>query len=235
MGVKIMKKVSILFLGLILLFVGCSNKEEVKTEDLSLKEIEKTLKENENSIKELLQKNKELEQKVENLNKELQNKINPYNQDVLGFRVNDKVIQLRNDYSRERTFDNGKIVVGVFNGDMGRIIKIDKENEYIYVRFEDGSVVKYEFDERENLALAYALTIHKSQGSEYPVVVIPIYDFIPMLTTRNLIYTGVTRAKKAILLIGSYKKMQLIIRNMNQNKRYSNLKDELNKLQKGEK
>lgn len=118
---------------------------------------------------------------------------------------------------------------------MGRIIKIDKENEYIYVRFEDGSVVKYEFDERENLALAYALTIHKSQGSEYPVVVIPIYDFIPMLTTRNLIYTGVTRAKKAILLIGSYKKMQLIIRNMNQNKRYSNLKDELNKLQKGEK
>ena len=172
---------------------------------------------------------------VENLNKELQNKINPYNQDVLGFRVNDKVIQLRNDYSRERTFDNGKIVVGVFNGDMGRIIKIDKENEYIYVRFEDGSVVKYEFDERENLALAYALTIHKSQGSEYPVVVIPIYDFIPMLTTRNLIYTGVTRAKKAILLIGSYKKMQLIIRNMNQNKRYSNLKDELNKLQKGEK
>ena len=172
---------------------------------------------------------------VENLNKELQNKINPYNQDVLGFRVNDKVIQLRNDYSRERIFDNGKIVVGVFNGDMGRIIKIDKENEYIYVRFEDGSVVKYEFDERENLALAYALTIHKSQGSEYPVVVIPIYDFIPMLTTRNLIYTGVTRAKKAILLIGSYKKMQLIIRNMNQNKRYSNLKDELNKLQKGEK
>ena len=172
---------------------------------------------------------------VENLNKELQNKINPYNQDVLGFRVNDKVIQMRNDYSRERTFDNGKIVVGVFNGDMGRIIKIDKENEYIYVRFEDGSVVKYEFDERENLALAYALTIHKSQGSEYPVVVIPIYDFIPMLTTRNLIYTGVTRAKKAILLIGSYKKMQLIIRNMNQNKRYSNLKDELNKLQKGEK
>lgn len=100
---------------------------------------------------------------------------------------------------------------------------------------EEAEQIGIHFPGRLLAPVAYALTIHKSQGSEYPVVVIPIYDFIPMLTTRNLIYTGVTRAKKAILLIGSYKKMQLIIRNMNQNKRYSNLKDELNKLQKGEK
>ena len=75
--------------------------------------------------------------------------------------------------------------------------------------------------------LAYALTIHKSQGSEYPVVVVPVYDYIPMLTTRNLIYTAITRAKKAILLIGRWETFVRIVRNTTQNKRYTGLAERL--------
>ncbi len=84
----------------------------------------------------------------------------------------------------------------MFNGDAGKVSRIDQENEYLYVKFKDGWTSCYEFDELENLSLAYALTIHKSQGLEYPVVVIPVYDYIPMLTTMNLLYTGITCAKK---------------------------------------
>ena len=107
----------------------------------------------------------------------------------------------------------------MFNGDAGKVSSIDQENEYLYVKFEDGWTSCYEFDEQENLSLAYALTIHKSQGSEYPVVVIPVYDYIPMLTTMNLLYTGITRAKKAILLIGDKKKLYQIIKNVSATKR----------------
>ena len=109
--------------------------------------------------------------------------------------------------------------------------RIDPENEYVYVTFEDGWISRYEFDELDNLNLAYALTIHKSQGSEYPVVVMPVYDYIPMLTTMNLLYTGVTRAKKCILLIGSKKKMYQIIKNINATKRYTTLDKRLRKKQ----
>ena len=115
----------------------------------------------------------------------------------------------------------------MFNGDAGKVSSIDQENEYLYVKFEDGWTSCYEFDELENLSLAYALTIHKSQGSEYPVVVIPIYDYIPMLTTMNLLYTGITRAKKAILLIGDKKKLYQIIKNVSATKRYTTLTDRL--------
>ena len=166
---------------------------------------------------------------VNELNIALQDRLNPIHdkkQEVKGFRVGDKVIQIVNDYNRERT--NGKKrEKGVFNGDAGKVSRIDQENEYLYVKFEDGWTSCYEFDELENLNLAYALTIHKSQGSEYPVVVIPIYDYIPMLTTMNLLYTGVTRAKKAILLIGSKKKLYQIIKNVSATKRYTTLTERL--------
>lgn len=115
----------------------------------------------------------------------------------------------------------------MFNGDAGKVSRIDQENEYLYVKFKDGWTSCYEFDELENLSLAYALTIHKSQGLEYPVVVIPVYDYIPMLTTMNLLYTGITCAKKAILLIGNKKKLYQIIKNVSATKRYTTLKDRL--------
>lgn len=165
---------------------------------------------------------------VENLNLELQKKINPAQKEVFGFHVNDKVIQLRNNYDKERIMPTGLVCNGVFNGDMGKITKIDYEDEYIYVRFEDNSIAKYDFNEHDDLMLAYALTIHKSQGSEYPVVVVPVYDYIPMLTTRNLIYTAITRAKKAILLIGRWETFVRIVRNTTQNKRYTGLAERLN-------
>ena len=161
---------------------------------------------------------------VNELNLALQDKLNPLQnrKEVKGFRVGDKVIQTRNDYNRKRF--NGKIYEdGVFNGDVGRVKFIDFENEYLHVLFDEYWEVKYEFDELDSLDLAYALTIHKSQGSEYPVVVIPVYDYIPMLTTMNLIYTGITRARKAILLIGSLKKLYRIIGNINSSKRYTGL------------
>lgn len=166
---------------------------------------------------------------INELNIALQNRLNPIRdkkQEIKGFRVGDKVIQIVNDYNRERT--NGKKrEMGVFNGDAGKVSRIDQENEYLYVKFEDGWTSCYEFDELENLSLAYALTIHKSQGSEYPVVVIPVYDYIPMLTTMNLLYTGITRAKKAILLIGDKKKLYQIIKNVSATKRYTTLTDRL--------
>lgn len=159
---------------------------------------------------------------VENLNLALQERLNPSKESVGKFRLGDKVIQTSNNYKKERRL-NGKTYEGVFNGDAGRIIDIDNENQYVYVQFEDASVVEYEFNELDQLCLAYALTIHKSQGSEYPVVVIPIYTFIPTLTTMNLLYTGITRAKKYIMLIGSPKKLQMIIHNYRKNMRYTAL------------
>lgn len=170
---------------------------------------------------------------VNELNISLQERLNPAHNNKLqvkGFRVGDKVIQIVNDYNRERQKGNKK-EKGVFNGDAGRVSRIDPENEYVYVTFEDGWISRYEFDELDNLNLAYALTIHKSQGSEYPVVVMPVYDYIPMLTTMNLLYTGVTRAKKCILLIGSKKKMYQIIKNINATKRYTTLDKRLRKKQ----
>ena len=168
---------------------------------------------------------------VNELNIALQERLNSKQTSVRGFRVGDKVIQTVNDYKKEKLFIekgktqcfNVKKETGVFNGDAGRIELIDSEEEYMYVRFEDGALVKYEFKELDSLSLAYALTIHKSQGSEYPVVVIPVWDYIPFLTTMNLLYTGVTRAKKAILLIGSRQRLYQIIRNVRANDRYTAL------------
>lgn len=161
---------------------------------------------------------------TQELNLALQEKYNPLNgrAEVGGFREGDKVIQTVNNYDMDRT-KNGRHESGVFNGDVGRITKIDVDKEYVWVTFDDGWESCYDFDNLDDLNLAYALTIHKSQGSEYPVVVIPIYDYIPMLTTMNLLYTGITRAKKAILLIGSPERLMQITRNVYASKRYTGL------------
>lgn len=166
---------------------------------------------------------------IDELNKALQDRMNPLNNrcEANGLREGDKVMQVVNDYSRERK-KGKKIETGVFNGDTGIVRKIDDENQYVYVIFDDGWESRFEYKELDCLELAYAISIHKSQGSEYPVIVIPIYDYIPMLTTMNLLYTGITRGKKAILLIGSKKKLYQMVHNVKSNKRYTALAELLN-------
>lgn len=159
------------------------------------------------------------------LNTLLQDALNPSNVTVKGFRVNDQVIQIKNNYNMVRYRKDGKREFGLFNGDTGTVTSINEEDELLTVSFDDGWYSDYEFDELNELELAYALTIHKSQGSEYPVVVIPIWDYIPIITTMNLLYTGITRAKKYILLVGSAKRLEQIAKNRTQNQRYTGLKD----------
>ena len=162
---------------------------------------------------------------VNQLNLDLQDRLNPGKKTVRGFRAGDKVIQNSNNYKIEKKNRKGKVQNGVFNGYMGRVKRIDEEEEYLYVEFEDGWTVQYDFSELEQLELAYALTVHKSQGSEYPVVVIPVWDYVPMLTSMNLLYTAVTRAKKCILLIGAKKRLYQMARNVRANDRLTGLKE----------
>jgi exodeoxyribonuclease V alpha subunit len=127
------------------------------------------------------------------------------------FQVRDKVIQTENDYKKE-----------VFNGDIGTIEKIDPVEQEVSVRFDDRLVV-YDYGELDEVSLAYAVTIHKSQGSEFPAVVIPIAMQHYMLLQRNLIYTGITRAKRLLVVVGQRKALGLAIRNDQSRKRYSGL------------
>ncbi len=115
------------------------------------------------------------------------------------FREGDKVLQTANNYARE-----------VFNGDIGRVRRIDEEDQEMQVDF-DGRPVRYEFDELDELALAYALTVHKSQGAEYPAVIIPLHPQQYRLLQRNLLYTGITRGKRLVVLVGSRKALALAV------------------------
>lgn len=148
------------------------------------------------------------------------------------FRTGDKVMQIKNNYQlawevRNRygiPVDKGE---GVFNGDMGVIRQVNAFSETLEVEFDEGRMVEYSFKQLEELELAYAITIHKSQGSEYPAVVIPIYSGPRMLMTRNLIYTAVTRAKKCVCLVGLPEMFQFMVENEMEQKRYSGLKDRI--------
>lgn len=155
-----------------------------------------------------------------NLNMALQNALNPsptaLNRGGYSFRQGDRVMQLRNNYDKE-----------VFNGDLGYIESVDTEERTLMVNFED-RLVEYEASELDELTLAYATTIHKSQGSEYPIVVMPVLMTHYVMLQRNLIYTGITRAKKICVLIGSKKALSFAIRNMSVLKRNSKLKERLN-------
>ena len=145
---------------------------------------------------------------VDTLNAELQNRLNPKRQSTpeksahgFVFREGDKVMQTVNNYDIE--WEKGRVTgAGVFNGDIGVITEINLKKEYLTVRFDDGRVAEYEFSMLDDLDLAYAITVHKSQGSEYPVVIIPMYYCAPMLMTRNLLYTAITRARKMVILVG---------------------------------
>ena len=143
-----------------------------------------------------------------NLNNLLQERLNPRlkNQPQLAFkgvyfREGDKVMQIKNNYDLQYKKDNGEYGTGVFNGDVGYITEIDIRGSIIKVRFED-RVATYYHEDLNQLELAYAVTVHKSQGSEYPCVVIPLSDVPSKLMYRNLLYTAVTRAKSLLVVVG---------------------------------
>lgn len=172
------------------------------------------------------------------LNTQLQQALNPPREDLAEkkfgdrtFRVGDKVMQIKNNYQlgwcRARDFSDGQ---GVFNGDVGFIESIDKDAGTLLVIFDEDRYVTYDFSQLDELELAYAVTVHKSQGSEFPIVVMPISWFPPILATRNLLYTAVTRGKQVVVLVGSEKRMQAMVDNNRIKLRYSGLKYRLQKL-----
>ncbi|MFZ9824874.1 MAG: ATP-dependent DNA helicase, partial [Gemmataceae bacterium] len=127
------------------------------------------------------------------------------------FRLGDKVIQLRNNYQKE-----------VFNGDVGFVEVIDEEERELMVSF-DGRRVAYEYGELDEIGLAYALTIHKSQGSEYPVVVLPLHTQHFLMLQRNLLYTAITRGKKLVVVVGTRKALEIAISRQDNRHRYTSL------------
>lgn len=176
---------------------------------------------------------------VERLNGILQHYLNPPDKSKrekehgdMVFREGDKVMQTKNNYQLELeictkfglTVDKG---MGIFNGDMGIITEINDFAETMTVEFDEGRKVEYSYKLLDELELAYAITIHKSQGSEYPAVVIPLLNGPSMLMNRNLLYTAVTRARKCVTLVGNDTTFQQMIKNTSQQKRYSGLCDRI--------
>lgn len=174
---------------------------------------------------------------VNNLNKNLQRSLNPigdsidYNGTI--FRVGDRVMQIKNNYNLEYKIESDFYIEngsGVFNGDIGEILEVDKEDRSLTILFDDVKKVKYEYTDLDELSLSYATTIHKSQGSEFDVVVMPIHFAPPILLTRNLLYTAITRAKKLVVLVGNYKYVQQMVNNNRISFRYSGLKEKLQEI-----
>lgn len=176
---------------------------------------------------------------VERLNGILQRYLNPRAADKaekeygeILFREGDKVMQTKNNYQLSwevqtkfgLTVDKG---LGVFNGDMGIIRRINDFAEMMLIEFDEGRMVEYPYKLLDELELAYAITIHKSQGSEYPAVVIPLLNGPSMLMNRNLLYTAVTRARRCVTLVGNDTTFYQMVRNTSQQKRYSGLCDRL--------
>ncbi|WP_238884431.1 ATP-dependent RecD-like DNA helicase [Clostridium sp. YIM B02551] len=171
---------------------------------------------------------------VSNLNTQLQQILNPpaFNKKEKAlkegvFRVGDKVMQTKNNYTLKwkRISGAGEPEgVGVFNGDMGFIHSIDEEEKTLTVVFEEERKVVYDFIFLDELDLAYSITIHKSQGSEFPVIIIPSYMGSPFLMNRNLLYTGITRAKELVVIVGSVKALKFMIENTKSMERFSSLK-----------
>jgi exodeoxyribonuclease V alpha subunit len=155
-----------------------------------------------------------------NLNRQLQEALNPTGDEVtvMGnrFKVGDKVMNQRNNYHKE-----------VFNGDIGILTGIDMEKESVEVEYE-GRIVPYNFVELDELALAYAISVHKSQGSEYPVVVLPLVTQHYVMLQRNLLYTAITRGKQLVVMVGSPKALEVALRNNRPRERRTMLAHRLN-------
>lgn len=177
---------------------------------------------------------------VDNLNNEIQKILNPPDgkkrekpiRDVV-FREGDKVMQIKNNYSLKWYRVGGygdNEGVGVFNGDMGFIEAIDQERSTLTVIFDDERKVEYEFMFLDELELAYAITIHKSQGSEFKVVITPAFMGSAFLMNRNILYTGITRAKEMVVVVGSQKALKYMVQNTNNMERYSLLKERIKEI-----
>lgn len=172
---------------------------------------------------------------AENLNRLLQQALNPpeprkkeWHQGERIWRVGDKVMQTRNDYNAEwKIFGRNGIVIdhgeGIFNGDLGTILAIDEVNREITVQFDENRRVQVPFAGMEDMELAYAMTIHKSQGSEYPAVLLPLLGGPRMLLSRNLLYTAVTRAKSCVVILGSLATVEEMVNNEDETKRNTGL------------
>ena len=168
-----------------------------------------------------------------NLNKILQEVLNPPDKEkiqrVLGsklFRVGDKVMQTKNNYELPwRKADDMEEGSGIFNGDLGFIKDIDNGNNTMLILFDDDKLVTYKMEDYEDLDLAYAMTVHKSQGGEFPVIIMPVWYFPPMLSTRNLLYTAITRGKKLVVLVGIQRQLAAMIENNSIKRRFSGLSE----------
>ena len=167
---------------------------------------------------------------TENLNVLLQRAVNPpapgkrehrYREGV--FREGDRVMQIRNNYDVEWEKQDGTTGTGIYNGDIGTVLRINPGAENMEIQFDDRHVV-YEFNMLDELEMAYAVTVHKSQGSEYPIVILPLGSTPPMLLSRNLLYTAVTRAQNMVILVGRTEVLEVMIGNNRQSMRYTGLK-----------
>jgi exodeoxyribonuclease V alpha subunit len=155
---------------------------------------------------------------VDNLNFHLQKVLNPNGRVAFegkDFRINDKVMQIKNNYNK-----------GIFNGDIGIVESFDEEDEELIVNF-DGQRVGYDYDDLRELVLAYAITVHKSQGSEYKAIVMPVTTHHYIMLQRNLIYTAITRAKQLVVLIGTKQALAIAVKNNKVDKRYTTLAQRL--------
>ncbi len=173
---------------------------------------------------------------VERLNKLLQEYLNPKdsskNEKEQGdrlFREGDKVMQIKNNYQLEWEITDKYGIplekgIGVFNGDTGIIKEINPYAEQMTVEYDEGRQITYAYAQLDELELAYAMTIHKSQGSEYPAIVLPLLEGPRMLFNRNILYTAVTRAKNCVAIVGSPRTVETMVHNEQQQKRYSGLK-----------
>lgn len=182
---------------------------------------------------------------VEKLNEALQSVLNPsapgkqeYKAHETIFREGDKVMQTRNNYQIEWEIEDrygmaAEEGTGIFNGDTGIIEEIDPDQETMTICFDEERIVRYPFDKLEDLELAYAMTVHKSQGSEYPAVILPLLSGPSGLFNRNLLYTAVTRAKSCVVILGSARTVSEMIANVRENTRHTGLKDRILEMKGG--
>ena len=178
---------------------------------------------------------------VENLNRVLQAALNPASEDtpehIFGetmFRQGDKIMQIKNDYkiSWQRVDQNGVLQegTGVFNGDLGTLYRLDNLNRTMSILFDDGRLAEYDFTQSDELDLAYCISIHKSQGSEFPTVLLPLAGGPAMLLNRNLLYTAVTRAKELVYCLGHRDTVARMVRTVMSRRRYTSLAVRLQEL-----
>ena len=175
---------------------------------------------------------------VYNINRALQAALNPpapgKREQAFGdtvFREGDKIMQMQNDYKVEWTHrgQSGEVVegTGAFNGDLGTVYRIDPAARRLSVLFDDDRLANYDFSQVDTLSLAYCISIHKSQGSEFPIVLLPLAGGTPLLLTRNLLYTAITRAKSQVCCIGRRETIRAMVDNNRSTRRYTSLAQRL--------